>query len=71
MEKTFEELIEDKLTATTDGYVVYTDDILELLQQVREATIAECLQLATKETFTMSRKAQFDLIPINRIKIEK
>ena len=47
MEKTFEELIADKVTQqqTRDGqYTIYPDDVLELLQQVREATSEEFCQ---------------------------
>ena len=41
IEKTFEELIEEKLTLSPEGYVIYSTDIKELLEQVREATKAE------------------------------
>ena len=47
-EKTFEELIQDKLKSD-DGFYrgfVPKDEIKELLQQVREATIAECEEIA-------------------------
>ena len=71
-EKTFEELIEEKLTATKEGYVVYTDDIKELMQQVRESTIAECQQ---KVTYTIGGYLGADKLlnnlPTDRIKTEK
>lgn len=73
MEKTFSELLKphQKRLDWHNQNRIWIDkaDVLNLLQQVREVTIAECLQLALKETIIMSRKSQFDLIPTDRIKL--
>ncbi len=73
-EKIFKELIEEHQWFDRSDYakkepLLDKIDVLNLLHQVREATIAECLQLAIKETIIMSRKSQFDLIPTDRIKL--
>ena len=72
-EKTFEELIEEKLTATKEGYVVYSDDIKELLQQVREATIAECIDKISELHGLIYKGAYQEHLasnlPVDRIKL--
>ena len=70
-EITFDELIEEKLTATKEGYVVYSDDIKELLQQVREATIAEFQQKVTYRIGGyLGDDKLLNNIPTDRIKTE-
>lgn len=71
MKKTFEELFYDRIGNfdTQHHELIEKWEFIKFCKQVREATIAECLQLALKETIIMSRKSQFDLIPTNRIKI--
>ena len=74
-EKTFEELIEEKRFehSYTDGEDMVENHILQLLQQVREATIAECKDLIWNE-YGLCRKAheiqaEFDNLPTDRIKL--
>lgn len=45
MEKTFEELIEEKENVNVPNFIHF-NNVLELLQQVREATITECANIA-------------------------
>ena len=74
MEKTFEELIKDfeKDIPNDDSYwespdgVYYIEQLSKLLQQVREATIAECVEIMTNPNIPKSRMAA---LPTDRIKI--
>lgn len=70
-EKTFEELFYDRIGNfdTQHHELIEKWEFIKFCKQVREETIEECLQLALKETISMSRKSQFDLIPTNRIKL--
>lgn len=71
MEKTFEELIKDVHYQEKYGSFITNNAVIKLLQQVREATIAECIQTAKEELGIMSDsyfiKCVKDL-PANRIK---
>lgn len=79
-EKTFEELIEENTNwskATLGGYekTISTKKCLKLLQQVREATKAECEQYIEDNPeialdFTRGREIKINL-PTDRIKTEK
>lgn len=74
MEKTFEELIQDKLKSD-DGFYrgfVPKDEIKELLQQVREATIKEC-QWIVNDYFEQTNhitSEYMDNLPTDRIKTD-
>lgn len=74
MEKTFEELIEENTNwtkATLSGYekTISTKKCLELLQQVREVTIAECLEIADKGYCWASTYKKIECLPTDRIKL--
>ena len=74
-EKTFEELIEEKRFEHSymDGEDMVENHILQLLQQVRESTIAECEDLVNKSNKHInpfSGEIKITL-PTDRIKIEK
>lgn len=66
MEKTFEELIKEKARGTS---FFSKDEIKELMQQVREATIAECHLIADRYYFQNSEKIIIDInsLPTDRI----
>lgn len=66
MEKTFEELIEEKIGKSVWGMLSHKD-ITELLQQVREATIAECVEILQNPNIPKSR---MESLPTDRIKIK-
>lgn len=68
MEKTFEELITEKRRSSINR-TLYDNDIKELMQQVREATIAECAETA-REHWT-SPEFNIKQLPTDRIKTEK
>jgi len=59
-EKTFEELIqESKIFQDKNGYYfIQTNTVLKLLQQVREATIAEVLTLCDENFFSKEPKGK-------------
>lgn len=75
MEKTFDELIEPLKIGGFEGW--YSAEFIsigkakELLQKVREATIAECHVIADKYYFQNSRNIIRDIndIPTDRIKL--
>lgn len=61
-EKTFEELIENYTFYDRSDYakkepILDKADVLQLLQQVREATIAECVEILTNPNVPKSRMA--------------
>lgn len=67
-EKTFEELITDKRRSSINT-TLYNNDIKELMQQVREATIAECVEIIFDKwnnAIPVIRE-----LPTDRIKTEK
>ena len=69
-EKKFEELI-DEYSFEVDEIDVkycYAGGVLELLQQVREATIAECVEILQNPNIPKSR---MESLPTDRIKTEK
>lgn len=71
-EKTFEELLTDDNDFAPANFT--RNQVLKLLQQVREATIAECKDLIWDE-YGLYRKAyeieaEFDNLPTDRIRIE-
>ena len=72
-EKTFEELLTDDKDFAPD--IFGRETALKLLQQVREATIAECKDKIWNE-YGIYRKAheieaEFENLPTDRIKTEK
>lgn len=67
MEKTFEELVNDIHYDITNSF--RKDDILQLLQQVREATIKECYQLVEKPELIIDAMTKIYYLPTDRIKI--
>lgn len=74
-EKTFEELMHNKFDALEHygGFKLSTKQqnaILELLQQVREATIAECAEIAWKEEDAAFIHEQIASLEADRIRIE-
>ena len=79
-EKTFEELIKEHKWYDRADYakkepLLDKSDVLKLLQQVREATIAECKDKIWNE-YGICRKAteieaEFESLPTDRIKTEK
>ena len=77
MEKTFEELIEEKRFEHSymDGEDMVENHILQLLQQVRESTIAEVLTLCDDNFFSKEPKGKLmeniENLPTDRIKIDK
>lgn len=72
MEKTFEKLAIDESYEMTlaDEWVnmVTVADVVKLLQQVREATIAECVEILRNPNIPKSR---MESLPTDRIKTEK
>ena len=79
MEKTFEELALDESFRMNFGNeevpMVKVYDVVKLLQQVREATIAEVLKLADDNFFNKEPKGKLmeniENLPTDRIKIKK
>ena len=76
MEKTFEELIIEQFCE--DGLIKMSfsrNDLIEMMQQVREATIEEILKLADKNFLNGSPKTnlitEIENLPTDRIKIKK
>ena len=65
-EKTFEELIKDEVVNVMGFSVVVENQVLQLLQQVREATIAECVEILQNPNIPKSR---MESLPTDRIKI--
>ena len=65
-EKTFEELIKDEVVNVMGFSVVVENQVLQLLQQVREATIAECVEILRNPNIPKSR---MESLPTDRIKI--
>lgn len=74
MEKTFEEIIEEQ-QKRDEKYFFYPEEVLQLLQQVREATIAEVLTLCDDNFFSKEPKGKLmeniENLPTDRIKIKK
>lgn len=71
MEKTFEELMHE-YTVNMDGVTTYylqPKTVLKLLQQVREATIAECFRIANEKDLSIAD--EISDLPTDRIKTEK
>ena len=79
MEKTFEELIEEKRIEHSylEGEDMIENHVLQLLQQVREATIAECkecLTLAGHDDIPLhwiEQKWKMNQIPTDRITVKE
>lgn len=71
-EITFEELINEKENLNVPNFIHF-NDVLELLQQVREATKAECHLIADRYYFQNSENIIRDInkLPTDRIKTEK
>jgi len=67
-EKTFEELIDEELKV---GEQVYFEQVFKLLQQVREATIEECMKIAAKGYHWAPIFKKIEKLPTDRIKIEQ
>ena len=67
-EKTFEELIKDEVVNVMGFSVVVENQVLQLLQQVREATIAECVEILQNPNIPKSR---MESLPTDRIKTDK
>ena len=65
-EKTFEELIKDDFGNTPQ--IMSPDKVLQLLQQVREATIEECVEILRDPNIP---KTRMESLPTDRIKTEK
>lgn len=81
-EKTFEELMHNKFDALEEygGFKLSTKQqnaILELMKQVREATIAECIKCLTLTGHDdiplhwIEQKYKMNQLPTDRIKTEK
>lgn len=72
MEKTFEELIEEKRFEHSymDGEDMVENHILQLLQQVRESTIAECFNEVIDSEKLSDVKQRFKNLQTDRIKIK-
>lgn len=72
-EKTFEELVEEIHYNITNSF--RKAEIIDLLQQVREATIEEVLKLADDNFFSKESKGKLmeniENLPTDRIKTEK
>ena len=72
-EKTFEELFHEALDSN-EPYGAFTiptkkqQAILKLLQQVREATIAECVEILRNPNIP---KTRMESLPTDRIKTDK
>ena len=79
MEKTFSDLIKphQKIFDYYNSQRIYIDkaDVLQLLQQVREATIAEVLKLCDENFFSKEPKGKLmeniENLQTDRIKIKK
>ena len=68
-EKTFEELIEESFYDKDRPFMYfYKEDIIPLLQQVREATKAECVEILRNPNIP---KTRMEALPTDRIKIEE
>lgn len=67
-EKTFEELIEEKARGTS---FFSKDEIKELMQQVREATIAEVKDICESAEHLDEANQYIHNLPTDRIKTEK
>lgn len=77
MEKTFEELMHNKFDALEHygGFKLSTKQqnaILELMQQVREATIAECTDILLNRDYSWSGQIELEYkkLPTNSIKTD-
>ena len=68
MEKTFEELIDEKFRHYAD---FYKPILIELLQQVREATKAECMEIAFHEDDPVIIWEQIKYLPTEGILTDK
>ena len=70
MEKTFDELIEPLKIGGFEGWYsvefISTGKVKELLQQVRESTIEECVEILTNPNIPKSRMAA---LKTDRIKL--
>lgn len=69
MEKTFEELVNDIHYDITNSF--RKDDILQLLQQVREATIEECANIESDSCSSVETQRRINELPTDRITTEK
>lgn len=67
-EKTFEELIEEKY-AGSNMMLFSKDTLIKFMQQVREATIAECLEIASRIDDAFVYEA-INKLPTKSIRIE-
>lgn len=65
-EKTFEELIEEMNTGGRIPYGI----VLSLMQKVREATIAECMEIYEEDWGKYTGYKLMEALPTDRIKIE-
>ena len=72
MEKTFEELALDESFRMNFGNeevpMVKVYDVVKLLKQVREATIAECVEILRNPNIP---KTRMESLPTDRIKTDK
>ena len=70
MEKTFEELFYDRIGNfdTECHELIEKWEFIKFLQQVREATIAECVEILRNPNIPKSR---MEALPTDRIKTEK
>lgn len=72
-EKTFEEMIKSSEFGIEDLKAVYSDEVFELLQEVREATKAEVLKLCDDNFFSKEPKGKLmeniENLPTDRIKL--
>ncbi len=69
MEKTFEEMIVEQFCE--DGLIKMSfsrNDLIEMMQQVREATIAECSYIELDGFSSVEIQRRFKEIPTDRIK---
>ena len=76
MEKTFEELIKehewyDRADYAKKEPLLDKCDVLKLMQQVREATIAECAEIVWHEEDSAFIYEQITTLPTDRIKLNE
>ena len=66
--KTFEELIDENLALNSNSFRYKR--VLQLLQQVREATKAECIEIADNGYYWASTIKKIEDLPKDRIKLK-
>ena len=71
-EKTFEELIKEK--TQRENFFILTDVgekfMVQLMQQVREATIEECANIELDSCSSVEAQRRFDKLPTDRINLK-